>query len=96
MTGTELLATAVEGGISHWAHVREYHHTGPRRFATVTDYTEGGTYNITAEDMVAACKRALKLYPDSVAAQAIRADDVDADAADLVFQVACFGRAVYG
>ena len=96
MTGTDLLITAVEGGINHWARVREYHHTGPHRFATVTDTTDGGTYTITPGDMRAACQKVLKLYPNSVAARDIREDHVDADDADLIFQVACFGRAVYG
>lgn len=95
MTGTDMLITAVEGGINYWASVEDYSPEGHKRFATVTPFDDEGTFTVTAGDMRAAVKRVLELYPNSVAARDIRNDDIDAGAADLIFQVACFGRGIY-
>lgn len=95
MTGTDMLITAVEGGINHWASVEEYNPEGGKRFATISPLDDEGTYTVTAGDMSAAAKKVLTLYPNSVEAQDIRNDQIDAGAADLIFQVACFGKEVY-
>jgi hypothetical protein len=95
MTGTDMLITAVEGGINYWAAVEDYDPDGRKRFATVTTFDEETTHTVTAGDMSAAAKKVLTLYPNSVAACDIRSDNIDAGAADLIFQVACFGKGVY-
>lgn len=94
MTGSDIIITAVEGGINHWASVLQYSHTG-RVVATIRD-EDGQDFKLTAQKLTDASRTLLKLYPDSVTAQDIRQDDIDADAADAIVQVACYGKIVYG
>jgi hypothetical protein len=51
---------------------------------------------ITGRDLTAARAAVLRDLPESPAADCIRRDDVDASAADVVLQVAVYGRVVYG
>jgi hypothetical protein len=43
-----------------------------------------------------AIRRVLDMYPETAAAQYIRRQDIDAEAADVIAQVAAFGEIVYG
>lgn len=92
MSGTEILETAISGGINHWAHV-DFH---SRRSATITDLHEKVEYTVTAGDMNRAKKKVLEMFPNIYSAQAIRNDDIDCEAADVIFQVAVHGDIIYG
>ena len=92
MTGKELLNTAVYGGIGYWSTVIE---RTPTR-VVVEDMEDGTRYTVTAAGMTAAAKDVLRLYPNTQGAQAIREDDVDAEAADMIFQTAALGGVIYG
>ena len=92
MTGRDMLTTAVEGGIGYWSRVNEYTDT----YAVVTDVYDGTRYKVTAAGMTQAAKDVLRLYPKTEGAQYIREDNIDALAADMIFQVAALGTVVYG
>ena len=94
MNGTDMLTTAIEGGINHWARVVSYTHSPA--FATVEDMEDGTIYKVTAAGMTAAARDVLRLYPNTDGARYIREDDIDAEAADMIFQVAALGCIVYG
>jgi len=97
MNGTDMLITATEGGINHWATIDKYPaETNGTRYATVTDNYDGTQYKVTAAGMTAAAKDVLKMYPNTQGAEAIRNDDIDAEAADMIFQVAALSTIVYG
>ena len=92
MNGTDMLTTAVEGGINYWAtSIRARTHS-----ATVVDMDTGTSHTVTAAGMTAAAKDVLALYPQTQAAQAIREDNIDAEAADVIFQTAALGGIIYG
>jgi hypothetical protein len=57
---------------------------------------DGTIYAITAEQALGAAFKVLRMYPDTDAARYIREDNIDAEAADVIIQVACFGEIVYG
>ena len=92
MQGKDILHTAIAGGINHWAEVQQYSDT----VATVKDMDDGTIYTVTAAGMTAAAKDVLRMYPGTNAARYIREDDIDAEAADVIFQTAALGCIVYG
>jgi len=92
MNGKDMLTTAAEGGINHWAEVVEYTDTK----VTVIDHEDGTRYTVTAGGMTAAAKDVLRLYPNTAGARYIREDDIDAEAADMIFQTAALGGIIYG
>lgn len=99
MNGTDILITAVEGGIGYWAKVHEYEPDRARAFAVITDAEDPDNptaYTITACDLTRAAKRVREQYPHTAGARAIAEDDIDGEAADMIFQVAVFGEVVYG
>jgi len=96
MNGTDMVITAIEGGINHWADVIEYNDAPGKGKATVIDREDGTQYTVTAAGMTAAAQDVLRLYPDTAGARYIREDDIDAEAADMIFQTAVLGGIVYG
>jgi hypothetical protein len=96
MNGTDMIITAAYGAISYWARVTDYCDEAGKGKITVQDMEQGGTYTVTAGDMTKAARKVLELYPKTAGAGYIREDDIDAEAADMIFQVACFGEIVYG
>lgn len=104
MTGSEILTTAIEGGIGYWAAIADYRRDGEGYWLSAKlvdangddEAAEFGPVTVTAGDCSKAARRVLTLYPDSRAAAAIKAGDIDGEAADLIVQVAAFGEGVYG
>lgn len=94
MNGTDILVTAIEGGIGYWADVEAY--SPANGLATIRDAEEGHVFKLTAGELTAAAKKVVELYPTSIGAEYIRQEDIDAEAADMIVQVACFGEVVYG
>lgn len=94
--GRNLLITAVEGGINYWATTSGYRPDAGT--VTVHDEYDGETYTVTAEDMIDAARYAILHYPKTRAAEQLRHDaaGADAEAADVVMQVATLGRITYG
>jgi len=92
MNGRDMLTTAAEGGINHWARVVEY----TDRHVTVIDLEDGTRYTVTAAGMTAAANDVLRMYPKTRGAEYIREDNIDAEAADMIFQTAALGCIVYG
>jgi len=94
MNGSDMLAIAVEGGINYWAHVVSYDDLR----ATVLDAEDEGSKSVTvtAADMARAAKTVCAMYPNTRGAGYIRQDNIDAEAADMIFQVAAFGDIIYG
>ena len=119
---TDVLITAVEGGINYWAAVVSYEHDGmPRhRHATVvdTEEPENGEQTVHLKDIDRAMRSIAKqafdrrpgdprLLPDhttrNIAGAYLAKDacpdgcaDIDAEVADVIFQVALFGEVIYG
>lgn len=96
MTGTDILITAIEGGINYWAEVTDYSPDGDRPFAVIREIEGRDEYRLTPTAMTAAANKVVTLYPNTRAAGYIRTDNIDAEAADMIAQVACFGELVYG
>ena len=96
MNGTDIIITAVEGGINYWAAIIEYENGPGKGKVTLEDMYEGGTYTVTAGQATAAAQEVMRLYPKTRGAGYIKADDIDGEAADMIVQVACFGQIVYG
>ena len=122
---TDILTTAVEGGITYWAAVTEYRWWSPTLdggtaahddgiatgYATITDAEgEGRCYRVTTDTIAAALRtinagplggldektRRLIVANDHANGDAEHFDVIDADSADVIVQVACFGDVVYG
>ena len=97
MNGTDLLITATEGGINHWANVIRYPvETNGACSADIEDKHDGTMYKVFASAMTAALTDIRHGYPNTQAAQAIREDNIDAEVADMAFQIAALGTVVYG
>lgn len=96
MNGTDIIITAVEGGINYWADVTEYRNEPGKGKVTLVDVEEGSTYTVTATQASDAAQEVVRLYPNTRGAGYILADNIDAEAADMIVQVACFGEVVYG
>lgn len=107
----DIMGTAAYGGITYWAveptaadfaaspaedvHViREdgnVHYLTPARIRQATvEVAEGKHTNTTIRDYVRAA------FDNWTAEDGIDCGDIDADAADCIVQVACFGELVYG
>lgn len=94
----EVLTTAVEGGINYWASVSNVRRADDLSVmhVTVHDEEDGGTFECSMEAVEAAANTVLAKYPNTAGARYLRGWDVDAEAADMVVQVMCFGEVVYG
>lgn len=108
----DVIVSAVEGGINYWAHVKNYvaefkdmGYTRNYASVTVIEDETGKEFHITMDkidETVAQFNHPVKdLHDDCrkiVVAANILSDaaDIDADAADWIFQVACFGKVIYG
>lgn len=95
MNGTDIIITAVEGGINYWADVTEYRNEPGMGKVTLID-PDGDTHTVTATQASDAAREVIRLYPKTRGAGYILADDIDAEAADMIVQVACYGKVVYG
>lgn len=108
---TDVLTTAVEGGITHWAVVQQYEHDAPLGDAYVVIKDPGGddprkTYRVTIDTIAKgiASEIAKGYRPDSYFAQFVIANrtngddgDYDASIADAILQAGIFdGEVVYG
>lgn len=107
----ECIVTAAEGGINYWASEIEYDKATPMTLGhsnmdawmanlnglKFVDAEEGKAYNVSAEDVRKAADRIINehLVRGDLAAGIVN-DDIDADAADCIIQVAAFGKLVYG
>lgn len=104
MKGTDILTTAVEGGINYWATLTDSSRAADGSWLEVTlndDVCDDVT--IKAGQMVAAARSFVNAYPKSCVAGEVRealADDdagmIDADGADAIVQMLVFGELVYG
>ena len=99
-TSEEILSTALEGGIGYWAQATSIERDANGHYirATLAPVHPGDfePVTVTAHGLKAAAIRACRMYPHSAAAAAIQADDIDADAADMIVQVQALGEVVYG
>ena len=94
ITGPDILITAVEGGIGYWATIDQYApDTGT---AILRDRHAGTSYRLSAGMLLQAARTVLTQYPDIRAAGYIRRGDIDAEAADVIVQVATLGEITYG
>lgn len=102
----DIMTTAVEGGISYWAGVRNLERDDELNVTsfTVTD-DEHKTYDIDTETLLAGIKmvfdaRSEQHWPtlDQVCGYLQEEDAcmIDADAADFIIQFTCFNDIVYG
>lgn len=94
MNGTDILITAIEGGINHWAETIVYEPSKCK--AVIADSEEGDMFTLYPGLLLDAASEVLRLYPNTNGARYIREDDIDAEAADMIVQVACFGEVIYG
>ncbi|KZM68858.1 hypothetical protein [Nocardia terpenica] len=46
---TDVLTTAVEGGIGYWSELRGYLHEAPHAHAVIVDYEDGEKYHVDIE-----------------------------------------------
>lgn len=95
MNGTDIIITAVEGGINYWAEILAYTSADGRGSVTLAD-EDGDVYTVTAGQATEAARKVVELYPNTQGADYIRVNDIDAEAADMIVQVACYGEIVYG
>lgn len=103
MKGTDILDVAAYGAITYWATIRENVQIGSNGYMRLRDDEDGTTYTIRAADAMAAAHKVVDKYPNTRGAgyirTAIKDNDpgmIDAEAADMIVQVACFGEIVYG
>lgn len=100
----DILDTAAEGGVNHWAYVtrtpdrNDGTGSGARLHLTpVHDDDDFTPRTICALDVLEAMREVLERFPAGThAVHAINAQDVDAEAADVIVQFAMFGRVVFG
>lgn len=79
----------------YWGHECD---SGEGWWMITTNEQPPTTHSLRREQIAGAILQTLDTYPDTDAAQALRdgAPQVDSEAADVVAQVAIFGRIVYG
>lgn len=94
VTGADILVTAVEGGIGYWATVDTY--APSIGTAILRDRYENTIHRLTAGWLLTAAGKVLQQYPNTRAAGYIRQGDIDAEAADVIVQVAVHGEILYG
>lgn len=104
---TDVLTTAVEGGINYWASVDEYEWDVPlgEAYVVVRDMEDDTTHRVDL-DVIAkgiGIEVAGKWDPGSYFAQFVIANrtngkdgDFDASVADVILQAGIFGKVVYG
>jgi hypothetical protein len=100
--------TAVEGGINYWASLSEYSHKEGAETITVwedSESEEGTTHVVVPEDLrkVFTGIRSGKIEVAPYIAEQVKlayvdpdSCDIDADVADVIFQIAIFGQVVFG
>lgn len=102
---TDILVTAVEGGINYWAIVEGYQHSGEPADRKVVVRHPEGVAQVTLRDIVLAVRKIINKrvpvtpYIRDILVEAdktLDAGDIDAEVADVVVQVAAFGKIVYG
>lgn len=102
-----ILSTAVESGIYYWASVIECDTTDvegydfPKRIVLIDREDDGKPYTVTLNDIERAVHAITsgEVQVRSDIRSWIGSGDpgmVDAEAADVLVQVACFGKIVYG
>lgn len=107
----DVLTTAVEGGIRYWLNDLDFKHVNVKRdknlnvlLVSFVGDEDGKTYLITPEAIISAAQVILsnkvRVRKDIVAQiTSISSQDdydIDAQAADVLFQVAAFGDIIYG
>lgn len=103
----DVLITAVEGGINYWAEVSDYDHGDDVRVASVRilDLEDGREYRLTAKMLANPIMQIIngpvQVRDDIRIAifdgeRLLDAAEIDAECADVIVQVALFGRIVYG
>ena len=114
---SDIITTALEGGIGYWAESRAYHWTTKGTDTTAeireqqahqAEHDEPGKWfkldnNVIAETLKSLRDPATKCPPHWRAAligadftNGAGGEDIDAEAADVIVQIALFGRIVYG
>tara|TARA_R100000234_G_scaffold106245_1_gene76788 strand:+ start:177 stop:524 length:348 start_codon:yes stop_codon:yes gene_type:complete len=99
--------TAIEGGVYTWADVRDYNHADENNVtAMVRDYEDPEEpWTLIDNDAIASalCKlkdgkvqtrRGQKFWSDVY--RTMEGADIDAEDADVIVQVACYGSIVFG
>lgn len=108
----DIMGTAAYGGITYWAVEPEQADftAAPEGTHTIRDGEDGKVYHLTADQIrqatleIAKGKHTGPMVRDYVRSafwnwnseDGIDCGDIDADAADCIVQVACFGKVVYG
>ena len=115
---TDILITAVEGGINSWAYVRDYVHTSedPSKIGVTVSSVDEDEDDFAPTrvdlDMIASAVRKITSGEVGVHERMFLSithasnkndtcpvgdfDDLDADYCDTIFQVALFGKVIYG
>jgi hypothetical protein len=97
----DLLTTAVEGGINHWAGVGVTIRDGDWNYLSVEWYEQGDPENrgfVTPEDLLRGLERlSKKPFPSALQHMAdALSENGDAGTADVVFQMTVLGELMYG
>ncbi len=100
MRGNDILDTALYGGFTYWAACAVRTAT---TFTLVNVGDDDGEITVKVGALVPAAREVVRKYPHTQGAayirQALAEDDpgmIDAEAADMIVQVAAFGEIVYG
>jgi hypothetical protein len=105
-----IITTAVEGGTNYWAYCMEYEWEGVEqtsaKLVEMEDYDENESdatvFTITRDSVINALQKILdedRFYVSDYIMQAVKENDagyIDANDADYIVQVACYGEVVYG
>ena len=109
---SDIITTAVEGGINYWARVLEYKFgfvglsSGDgSAYARILD-AEGEEHIVTLDKIASALNKIVKNEVPGLASDYVKmiaganftndAGDLDAELCDVIFQVAIFGDVIYG
>lgn len=103
-----IIVTAVEGGISYWATIEDYQweqdadHNMTMAMTRIRDDDTGQTYHVTLDVVELGLERC-KEHSDAQMLKAIvgieatnDASNIDAEAADVIIQLATLGTIKYG
>lgn len=106
MRGRDILETALYGGITYWATPEGTQRDAeglPTQTTLTSDEGDFEPLTVRCGDLVPAARAVLAAYPKTQGAgyirQALAENDpgmIDAEAADMIVQVAVFGEIIYG
>ena len=103
----DVFITAIEGGINYWCNCKDYKNTDlgdSWSEAIVVDLLDGREYTINPNLILVAISKIINEKADvssriiheiKVAYESLDAGEIDAELADAIAQIVCFGRVKY-